>query len=303
MNRFLIGQHGRFDERKYKRDFKPGFYGIEACLLENEEHTARLIEESTGRGFQVGIHFPLRAGRSKLRDALFLSPDDAVRQQAYDYVTNELDYMAKVKPSYILFHYPKPVVLDDRVDWKHWRFADASEFVYESAYRLEECKEKSEALFEWLSDRGREYGFTPVLEFDALNRYVYATDMLEELLLRYPDIRLCLDTGRLFLQHKLDPYFDAAQVIRRYAVYADLIHLSNTQFTDRVQCHHYPVLPELDPGDGWAPIARYLGIVRERNPNVNILFEHRSDAITDEQLERCYAWVEGLLNAGSANEK
>ncbi|CAG7612570.1 hypothetical protein PAESOLCIP111_01547 [Paenibacillus solanacearum] len=303
MNRFLIGQHGRFDESKYVRDFKPGFYGIEACLLENDQHVARLIEESAAQQFRVGIHYPLRAGRSKLRDALFMASADSVRRQAYDHIAGELDEMARLNPSYILFHYPKPVILDDRVDWTHWRFADPSEFVYESSYPLEEWEEKSEALFEWLTARGREYGFTPVLEFDALNHYVYATDLLERLLKKYPGIRLCLDTGRLFLQHKLDPFFDAAEVIRRYAVYADLIHLSNTRFTDRVETHHYPVLPELDPGDGWAPIAQYLGIVRERNPHVNILFEHRSDAITSEQLERCYTWVDELLNAKSGAQK
>ncbi len=37
MKNFMIGQYGGFDQAKYARDFKEGFYGIEACLFESEE--------------------------------------------------------------------------------------------------------------------------------------------------------------------------------------------------------------------------------------------------------------------------
>ncbi|MDF2679086.1 MAG: hypothetical protein K0R47_276 [Brevibacillus sp.] len=32
MHQFMIGLYGGFDAEKYKRDFRKGFYGIEACL-------------------------------------------------------------------------------------------------------------------------------------------------------------------------------------------------------------------------------------------------------------------------------
>ncbi|MCE5170834.1 sugar phosphate isomerase/epimerase [Paenibacillus profundus] len=298
LKQFMIGQYGGFDDKKFKRDFKLGFHGIEACLMGHEEDVECLQDAANREGFHFGVHFPLRSGYAKLRDALFLSPNDTEREQAYRYIQQELDYMTSVNPDYVLFHYPKPVILDDRVDWSLWRFTDETEYVYESKYSFAEFSEKSELLFAWLSDKSEEYRFTPVLEFDGLNKYIYETDFLECLLDRYPRIRLCLDTARLHLQDETDPHFDAKLVIHKFTKYAHIIHLSNAQVAaDGIQNRHYPVLPELRPEEGWAPIAEYLRIVRQENRNVKILFEHRSDRISDEQLERCYAWVDELLNS------
>ncbi len=296
MNHFLIGQYGTFDEKKYRRDYKEGFYGIEACLLQDERDIARLAEESRMAGFRIGIHFPLRTGISPVRDALFLSADDAVRSHAYAIIEQELAFAAPLNPSYMLFHYPKPVILDDRVDWRNWRFYDRSEYVYESAYSSSDFKEKSDALLAWLSDKALQYRFTPVLEFDGLNRYVYEDDFLLRLLKKYPLVKVCLDTARLYLQDRLDPNFDARAILRQYAEFAELVHLSNAQIAsdNTVLQIRYPVLPRLDPQEGWAPIEDYLRIIHERNPDVRILFEHRSDFVSDEELMECYRWVEQL---------
>ncbi|MHA6533438.1 sugar phosphate isomerase/epimerase [Paenibacillus sp. BAC0078] len=295
LQQFMIGQYGGFDFTKYERDFRDEFYGIEACSFTNAEDCAHLITESRNKGFRVGVHFPFRADAAKLRDALFLSLSESERNAAFQHIQAELDYLAALQPEYILFHYPKPVILDDRVDWKHWRFGDRREYIYESEYTLSELIGRSEYLFEWLDLKSRQYHFTPVLEFDALNSYIYGYDFFEKLLLQYPQIKLCLDTARLFLQDKLDPNFDAKEILRKYAKYAGLIHLSNVQVNDSVQNSHYPALPELSPQDGWAPIAEYLQIIREENSRVKIMFEHRSDLITNEQLQQCYSWVNGIL--------
>ncbi|GIP31822.1 sugar phosphate isomerase/epimerase [Paenibacillus sp. J2TS4] len=296
MNNFMIGQYGSFDYNKYRRDYKDAFFGIEACLFNSEEDTMNLIHESRTRGFNVGIHFPLRAGRSRLRDALFLSPDPSERERAFELVQQELDYLVRVKPEYVLFHYPKPVLLDDRVDWSNWRFADSKEFIMESHFSADEFFEKSVYLFQWLSAKSEEYDFVPVLEFDALNKYVYETDRLEQLLLKYSKIKLCLDTGRLYLQERLDPYFNSREVIKKYVKYAEVIHLWTLQYTDHIEKYHYPVLPELGPEEGWAPIEDYLKLIRAENKTVKIQFEHRSDLISDDDLERVYQWVDELIN-------
>lgn len=101
------------------------------------------------------------------------------------------------------------------------------------------------------------------------------------------------------MQDKLDPYFDARAILRKFTRYAGLIHLSNVQVNDSVQNSHYPVLPELSPQDGWAPIEDYLRIIRAENSDVKIMFEHRSDLISEEQLQRCYLWVDGILNGAA----
>ncbi|GIO05994.1 hypothetical protein J31TS6_20220 [Brevibacillus reuszeri] len=295
MRNFMIGLYGSFDAQKYERDYRHSFYGIEACLFEKESDILKLENESHLNSFHIGVHFPLRAGGSRLRDALFLAQDELVRQDAYDYIQRELDELAGIKPAYILFHYPKPVIVDDRVNWEQWRFCDAAEHVCESLYSFAEFAEKSEHLFAWLSEKGKEYGFTPVLEFDALNSYIYDTDFLVGLLKKYPRIRLCLDTGRLFFQEKIDPFFQAEKVIKKFAAYANSVHLWNMKYTDKVEYNHYPVLPECSVKDGWAPIEAYLTWMLQENPHIKIMFEHRSEMVTEEQLQRCYEWVDQIV--------
>jgi hypothetical protein len=57
----MFGQYGGFDDHKYDKDFRDGFYGIEACSFHTHEDYLKLIEESKNRGFHIGVHFPLRA--------------------------------------------------------------------------------------------------------------------------------------------------------------------------------------------------------------------------------------------------
>ncbi len=34
IDNFMIGMHGKYDLKKYNRDFRKAFYGIQACLIE-----------------------------------------------------------------------------------------------------------------------------------------------------------------------------------------------------------------------------------------------------------------------------
>lgn len=296
IKQFMIGQYGGFDDRKYEKDFRDSFYGIEACLFHTHEDYLKLVEEAKKRGFHIGVHFPMRANASKLRDALVLSLDDKIRTDAFNNIEEELNYLATAPLDYILFHYPKPVLLDDNVNWDTWKFTNSTEYILESNYCFEQFVEKSEYLFNWLTEKSEQYHFTPLLEFDALNKYIYDTDFLENLLLKYPKIKLCLDTARLFHQESIDPSLDARKIFRKYTKYTASIHLSNMQITDTIQNRHHPALPELSPDEGWAPIEDYLNIIREENNKVRIMFEHRSDRISEQQLESCYLWVDSILN-------
>jgi hypothetical protein len=295
MSNFMIGQYGRYDYEKHKRDFRENFYGIEACLFETNEDIENLIVEAQNNSFKVGIHYPLRSGITALRDPQFLSLADDTRWDAFRLIEEELKFLVKIKPEYVLFHYPKPVILDESVDWSNWRFAHSSEYIFEAQYSFGFFREKSEHLFKWLTKKSLEYNFTPVLELDALNRYIYDSNFLEELLNKYPKVKLCLDTGRLHLQDKLDKSFSAVDIIERFAAYAEVVHLWNVRVTDNLEKSHHPVLPNLKAEEGWAPIEQYISIIKKKNPSCKIMFEHQSDRISDEELNQCYRWVEQLL--------
>lgn len=295
MINYMIGMFGKYDYKKFSRDFRKDFYGVEACLFENESDIENLANEAERNAFEFGIHFPLRAGISKLRDAQFLSLDEDTKKSAYRYIEEELKYIKQkqISPKYILFHYPKPAILKEDFDLSNWRFYDSSEYTYESEYSLDEFKTNSEYLFQWLSEKSFEYNFIPVLELDSLNKYICEGDFLESLLERYKRVRVCLDTGRLHMQHKIDSNFNDIEIIRRFSKYTEVVHLWNVKLGGIA---HFPTLPNLKPEDGFAPIEDYLKIIREENKNVKILFEHRSELISDEELDCCYSWIRSILD-------
>lgn len=297
MKNFMIGMYGKFDEIKFKRDYRDDFYGIEACLFEDEKDIEKLINETDRNGIKFGIHFPLRAGISNLRDPQFLSLDEDIRRKSYKHIEEELDYLKYkgAKPEYILFHYPKPVILKNDFNMTNWRFADKSEYTYEADYPIKEFEKYSENLFAWLSEKSIEYNFIPVLEFDALNRYVCEEGFLETLLEKYKAVKLCLDTGRLHLQSKIDSDFNERDIINRFARYTEVVHLWNVKVSGNLENTHFPALPSLKLEDGWAPIENYLRVITKVNENVKIMFEHKSDIISDEELDNCYSWISSII--------
>jgi hypothetical protein len=44
MNNFMIGMDRKYDYRKFDRDFRPGFYGIQVCLFEDEKDIKNLSD-------------------------------------------------------------------------------------------------------------------------------------------------------------------------------------------------------------------------------------------------------------------
>ena len=297
MDNFMIGMHGKYDYKKFDRDFRKGFYGIEACLFENENDIENLSNDAQKNGFKLGVHFPLRAGISKLRDPQFLSINENIRINAYKNIEEELEYikLKQIKPQYILFHYPKPVILKENFDMKNWRFSDKSEYTFESEYSFNEFRKNSECLFQWLSEKGFEYKFIPVLEFDALNKYICEDNFFENMLEKYKTVKLCLDTGRLHLQRKIDSDFNDIEIIKKFSRYAEVVHLWNVKVDGNIENNHFPALSKLKPEEGWAPIEDYLKIIKEENKNVKIMFEHRSDLISDKELDDCYSWIHSIL--------
>jgi hypothetical protein len=44
LKNFIIGQYGHFNDEKFKKDYRKGIYGIEACLLNSEDDIDSLIK-------------------------------------------------------------------------------------------------------------------------------------------------------------------------------------------------------------------------------------------------------------------
>lgn len=295
MKRFLIGQFEKFDINKQERDFRDYFFGIEATQMETLDELQILRDNIRDRKLQIGVHFPLLKNQWRSRDPQYLSKDNITYEESIKYMDNEFERVMEFNPDYILLHYPKPVILDDNVDWSSWRFSDSTEYYHESEISYEFFQEKSRNFFKILSEQGKKYNFTPVLELDGLNKYIYGTRLLEELLEEYSNIKICLDFGRVHLQDCIDENFKAIDIIKKFGKYTHLVHLWNAKVDSN---GHYPALPSLKVEDGWGDMEAYFKALNEENQSYKVLFEHKSNLITDEELEECYQWIGNLVSVG-----
>lgn len=295
MNNFLIGMHGRFDIHKYNRDFRPGFFGVEACMFPGEQEVDELACKAGEDGFSFGVHYPLIKKNTPYRDPFLIAPDAEVRREAWECFENETAYVSGKGAAYILTHFPKPVLVNRSLDLQYWRFAGDKEWMYSDTYPLELLEENLGAMFKRLSDVSKKYDIQVVLENDAMSTVLTKSSLLVELLERYDKVKVCLDIGRLHLQEKLDTSFNALEFTEMMAPHTYLIHLWNTNPIQNLSGGHYPVLPGQKPSEGWADIEGFIEIIKRFNNNVKVLFEHRSDLVSDEELNECYCWIEQLL--------
>lgn len=293
MRRFMIGQFDRFDINRQNRDFRDYFFGIEVNQMESLAELQILKDNIINRNLKIGIHFPLLKNQWRARDPQYLSKDNRTYKESINYMESEFSRAEEFNPDYILLHYPKPVILDNNVDWSSWRFYDDTEYYYESEISYKYFEERSRNFFKILSEQGKEYNFTPVLELDGLNKYIYETDLLESLLDEYSNIKLCLDFGRIHLQDCIDDNFIGPDIIKKFGKYAHLVHLWNAKVDEN---GHYPALKSLKVEDGWGDMESYFKALNEVNDTYKVLFEHKSHLISDVELEECYQWTYELIN-------
>lgn len=73
MKNFQIGMFGQFDEKKYVRDYRKDFWGVEAFMFSDKAQAKVLAERAKTDNFKFGVHFPLIDRKRTVRDPLFLS--------------------------------------------------------------------------------------------------------------------------------------------------------------------------------------------------------------------------------------
>lgn len=298
MDNFLIGHYGIFDRDKQNRDYLDIFWGVEACMIKSEDDIRALHDYRIANNVNLGIHFPLRADTWILRDPQYLSNDGKIKLESYEYMRKEFEYVSQFNPEYILIHYPKPVILDDRVNWLGWGwwFSHDSEYCYMSNIEMNTFKERSEEFFKWFVEQSKIYRFKPVIELDAIPPYVYNSDLFIDLLNKYNEITVFADIGRLHFQNMIDENFDSYKFLESIVPYISGVHLWNVKVTDKVSQSHYPALQDLNIADGWADVEQYFKILNRSSRKLKILFEHKSELISSGELMDCYNWISKLYN-------
>lgn len=291
MTEYFIGMHCKFDDIKYKRDYTSIISGIEFCNFEEQKQIQRMLDIAKEDNFKIGIHFPLNKTSYKYRDPLLLSLNEDDVSEAFKAVEKEVKYASEIGAEYILIHFPKPMIVDESLSWEKCRFSNKNEIIEEKEYPFEEFKKNCNFAFNKLSKLSMKYKIQIVLEIEMLNKYFYQGKLLKELLEQYPNLKLCLDSARIHVLSNIDNNFDYKEFIKRFAKYTYLLHISNIKVTDIIEDGHHPALKNLKTEEGWGDIGEFLSIISSENKDVKVLFEHRSDILTDDELNQCYEWV------------
>lgn len=291
MTEYFIGMHVNFDDEKHDRDFTSEISGIEFCNFDKKEEIQRMIDIHQRDKFKIGIHFPLDKSSYKYRDPLLLSLDKDERLEALEAVEKELRIGKDIGVEYLLIHFPKPMVVDKSLEWSKCYFSHDGEIVDETQYSFDLFRLNCHEVLNKLSKLSKEYELQIVLELDILNKYFYNENLLEELLNKYTNIKLCLDSARFHVISKIDNNFDWKSFIEKMAKYTYLLHISNIMVTDKLEKGHHPVSKDLKIEDGWGNTGEFLEIISSKNKDLKILFEHRSDILSDDELNKCYQWV------------
>lgn len=291
---YYIGMHETIDYKKYKRDYFEHFVGIEFCNFESQEDVQDIHQLCLKDDLKIGIHFPLLKSSYRYRDPHINTPDDQMFNEALQAIESELITAKKLNAAYLLIHFPKPMVLDFKLNWQIAKFGDyevmsEEDITYESFYQL--CQRGMAAL----QTLGQKYDIQIILEMELFNKWLYKTDMLSELLDQYAELKLCLDTARLHVIDQIDPSFNLYDFVKKHVKYTHNVHLANIHVDESITWGHHPPLKTLNTVEGWCDLEKLLGCFEGGDKKLNVLYEHQSTRITDQELKACYEWVENTL--------
>ncbi|MBN2795204.1 MAG: hypothetical protein JXR88_07345 [Clostridia bacterium] len=293
MKSYYIGMHEFFDAEKLKRDWKPHFAGIECCNLENKEEWHKLLKVADERNLQIGVHYPLFKNADHERDPLLNTSDESTRHISLIAIEQLMGQLSHNPISYLLVHFPKPMILDEHLPWHHARFPEhhfksSKDMSYGEFYALAyEIVSKLDIL-------SSIYNIPILLELELINHYIYDSDILKSLLKTFKNVSLCVDTARMHIIEQIDENFDAVSFIKKHSEFISHIHLSNLCFVEGIKEHHYPALKRLNPIKGWGNLECMLKACRN-NKAQSLLFEHDSSKVSVDELDSIYDWVDKVL--------
>lgn len=293
--RFFTGVYGRFCPQQVLRETRPHFAGLEVSCLGSLHEAEAVATFARERQLGLGVHFPLvrSAGSDGAAHPLIMAKDDAVRGQALSAVAGGLETAASIGAEYLVIHFPKPSILSRSLDWSDWRFPQAGESMFEQDTSVAEQRRLAEVAFSTLDCLAKRSTVRIVLEHDILHSLFYQS-LLPELFAAFPRIGFCLDLGRLHLQQHTDPGFSGTRFIEQMLPFITNLHLWTVRLGENKQGGHHPILPHLRAEEGWGENEAYLRALSALN-QADVMFEHRSELVSEAELDCCYNWAESML--------
>ncbi|HYF92857.1 MAG TPA: TIM barrel protein [Symbiobacteriaceae bacterium] len=275
---------------------RPQWQGCEIGFCNTFPDVLGAVSEAEFHDWIIGVHHPLFLEKGPPWCS-FLDPDPAARQHALDVAATSAVAAHHLGARYILFHFPWPYLQVPGMDYRQlgWYFTQPE------AARLEDWPEAklydvSRRVFEHLAGVQAKEQIRVVFEIDGPNPYYFDGEMYTRLFEEFPDLSLCVDTGRLGLlarTHGQDPL----ALVRRWLPWTRHLHLHTSLVEGDKYVSHVPTdgSHTIDRWPAVTPAADIARMVVAAQPRCTVVLEHNPQAVPPDQLERCHAWASALV--------
>lgn len=119
---------------------------------------------------------------------------------------------------------------------------------------------------------------------------------LVEIVSRYPNLGICMDTGHAFICSQLWGR-DYLKDIETMAPYARSMHLWNTKNIEHWRKHgHVPLHPSQSPDAGWIDVEKTLEIALGHRKDLKLIHEYRvEDGRASTEIREGFDWVQDTV--------
>ncbi len=278
---------------------RPHWRGAELGALTTFPDVWGAVAEAEFYEWIIGVHHPLYqdGGPAWCR---FLDPDPQVREQALDLAYTSAQAAHHIGARYILFHFPWPGFQLPGADHEAQGWSSTTELELLEAWPEEKVYEASRRAFERFAQIQEQEKIKVVLEIDGPNPYFFDGDLYSRLFEEYPDLSLCLDTGRLGLLAKTHGK-DPLELTRRWLPWTRYMHLHTSLWEPGGRYRSHLPTNGSHTAERWprvTPAADMARMVVEAQPRCTIVLEHHPKAVSEAELEEAHRWAAALVGLG-----
>jgi len=277
---------------------RPHWQGAEIGLCDTLPDVLGAVAEAEFYEWVIGAHHPphREGGPAWCR---FLDPDRAAREEALEIACTAARAVHRLGARYIVFHFPWPALQVPGVDYRSlgWEFRDAEPVPLEAWPRGADLYDWCRRCFDRLAELQEQERIRVVLEIDGPNPHFFGDDLYSRLFSEFPELSLCIDTGRLGLlarTHGLDPVSLAA----RWLPWARYLHLHTSLWDEQGRFRSHLPTGGSHTADRWpqvTPAADIARMVVQAHPNAVVVLEHDPRTVSAEELEASHAWAASLV--------
>jgi sugar phosphate isomerase/epimerase len=266
--------------------------GAELSHLDAFPDVLGAVSEAEFHDWIIGVRHPLflQNGPGPIR---FFDPDPLVRADALQLAASAAQQAHHLGARFIIFPFPAPAF--GRIDTLLQAQPNGGDgAIDEWAWNDDSLRTEALRVAEFLAALQAKEQIKIALMPDGPNPFFYEGEIFRALFERFPELSLCLDTGKLGLLsrwHERDPL----ELTRRWLPWTRYLRLHGARWTPDGYVQHLPVTGEETPDrqPDLVPVAEIARMLTAAQPDLTVILDWRPT--DDATLEAAHHYIAALL--------